>query len=74
MKYSTASVNTFIKQIEEGYAKVIQPFYYEIKDRNVNSGRFMKCSIIVSHCVVRYTISNIDVLSKSSVVKGIFRS
>ena len=37
MKYSTASVNTFIKQIEEGYAKVIQPFYYEIKDRNVNS-------------------------------------
>ena len=25
-------------------------FYFEMKDRNVKSGRFMKCGIIVSHC------------------------
>ena len=30
------------------------PFYFEIKDRNVKSGRYMKCGIIVSHCVGRY--------------------
>ena len=31
-------------------------FYCEIKDNNVKSGRFMKCGIIVSHCVGRYQI------------------
>ena len=31
-------------------------FYFEIKDRNVKSGRYMKCGIIVSHCVGKYQI------------------
>ena len=31
-------------------------FYFETIDRDVISGRFMKCGIIVSHCVRRYQI------------------
>ena len=32
--------------------------YYEIKGRNVKTGRIMKCGMIVSHCVGRYKICN----------------
>ena len=30
--------------------------YFEINGINVKSGRFLKCGIIVSHCVGRYKI------------------
>ena len=42
--------------------------YFEIKDRNVKSDRFMKSGIIVSHCVGRNKIYPKFVFSKFSVV------
>ena len=34
----------------------INYYYYEIKDRNAKSGRFLKSGIILLHCVGRYQV------------------
>ena len=39
--------------------------YFEIEDRNVKSGRFLKCGINVSHCVGRYKICNMLVFIRN---------
>ena len=38
----------------------IHPFCFEIKDINVLSCRFLKCGKIMSHCVGKYKICNIN--------------